>query len=77
MIPSFHCVWCACPSSGSALFAPVFFFALAGCGGSAPTPPEPVPAERILEGFELGSGFHINPVPPEDAARMLRDTALD
>ena len=26
-----------------------------------------------LAGFELGSGFHINPVPPEDAARLLRD----
>jgi hypothetical protein len=39
----------------------VFFFALAGCGGSAPTPPEPVPAERILEGFELGSGWKALP----------------
>jgi UDPglucose--hexose-1-phosphate uridylyltransferase len=25
-------------------------------------------------GFELGSGFAINPMPPEDAARSLRDT---
>ncbi len=23
--------------------------------------------------FEWGSGFHVNPVPPEDAARFLRD----
>jgi hypothetical protein len=61
VIPSFHCVWCACPSSGSALFAPVFLFALAGCGGSAPTPPEPLPAERIVEGFELGSGWKALP----------------
>ena len=26
-----------------------------------------------ISGFELGSGFHINPLPPEDAARILRD----
>jgi len=26
-----------------------------------------------LAGFELGSGFHINSVPPEDAARTLRE----
>jgi UDPglucose--hexose-1-phosphate uridylyltransferase len=30
-----------------------------------------------MAGFELGSGFHINPVPPEDAARFLRDTPGD
>ena len=28
-----------------------------------------------LAGFELGSGFHINSVPPEDAARTLRARA--
>ena len=28
-----------------------------------------------LAGFELGSGFHINSVPPEDAARTLREHA--
>ncbi len=28
-----------------------------------------------LAGFELGNGFHINGVPPEDAARTLRETA--
>jgi UDPglucose--hexose-1-phosphate uridylyltransferase len=27
-------------------------------------------------GFELGSGFHINPMPPEDAARILREDKL-
>jgi len=27
-------------------------------------------------GFEWGSGIHINPVAPEDAARMLRDAAI-
>jgi len=35
---------------------------------------EIVPILDGLAGFELGSGFHINPVPPEDAARLLRDT---
>jgi UDPglucose--hexose-1-phosphate uridylyltransferase len=35
---------------------------------------EIVPQLVGLAGFELGSGFHINPVPPEDAARLLRDT---
>ena len=27
-------------------------------------------------GFERGSGFHINPTPPEEAARVLRETEL-
>jgi len=27
-------------------------------------------------GFEWGSGMHINPVAPEDAARLLRDAAI-
>jgi UDPglucose--hexose-1-phosphate uridylyltransferase len=27
-------------------------------------------------GFEWGSGFHINPTPPEEAARVLRETEL-
>src|SRR5438477_1235965 len=34
---------------------------------------EIVPKLVGVAGFELGSGFHINPVPPEDAARLLRD----
>jgi UDPglucose--hexose-1-phosphate uridylyltransferase len=25
-----------------------------------------------MAGFELGTGFFINPTPPEDAARFLR-----
>jgi UDPglucose--hexose-1-phosphate uridylyltransferase len=25
-----------------------------------------------VAGFEWGSGFHINPVPPEEAAEFLR-----
>ena len=36
---------------------------------------EITPKLTNLAGFELGSGFHINPMPPEDAARVLRDTA--
>jgi UDPglucose--hexose-1-phosphate uridylyltransferase len=35
---------------------------------------ELLPKLTGLAGFELGSGFHINPVPPEDAARLLRET---
>jgi UDPglucose--hexose-1-phosphate uridylyltransferase len=38
---------------------------------------EIVPALTGVAGFELGAGFHINPVPPEDAARSLRDTVVD
>lgn len=29
-----------------------------------------------VAGFEFGSGFHINPTPPEEAARVLRETEL-
>jgi UDPglucose--hexose-1-phosphate uridylyltransferase len=38
---------------------------------------EIMPKLTGIAGFELGSGFTINPVPPEDSARMLRDTAAD
>ncbi|HJQ83758.1 MAG TPA: galactose-1-phosphate uridylyltransferase [Candidatus Binatia bacterium] len=38
---------------------------------------ELLPKLVALAGFELGTGFHINPVPPEDAARVLRDTRTD
>jgi UDPglucose--hexose-1-phosphate uridylyltransferase len=38
---------------------------------------ELLPKLTSVAGFELGSGFHINPVPPEDAARFLRDTPGD
>jgi UDPglucose--hexose-1-phosphate uridylyltransferase len=31
-----------------------------------------MPALTHLAGFEWGSGFHINPVPPEEAAEFLR-----
>ncbi len=33
---------------------------------------EVMPALTQLAGFEWGSGFHINPVPPEEAAEFLR-----
>jgi UDPglucose--hexose-1-phosphate uridylyltransferase len=29
-----------------------------------------------MAGFEWGSGFFINPTPPEDAAQYLRDVQL-
>jgi UDPglucose--hexose-1-phosphate uridylyltransferase len=34
---------------------------------------ECMPRETAVAGFEWGSGFFINPVPPEDAARYLRE----
>lgn len=34
---------------------------------------EVTPRLSKTAGFERGSGFYINPVPPEDAARLLRD----
>jgi UDPglucose--hexose-1-phosphate uridylyltransferase len=30
-----------------------------------------------VAGFEWGSGFYINPVPPENAAKFLRETSVD
>ena len=33
---------------------------------------EVMPALTQVAGFEWGSGFHINPVPPEEAAEFLR-----
>lgn len=35
---------------------------------------EIVPTLTQLAGFEWGSGFHINPTPPEEAAEFLRKT---
>jgi UDPglucose--hexose-1-phosphate uridylyltransferase len=29
-----------------------------------------------VAGFEWGTGFYINPTPPEDAARFLREIDL-
>jgi UDPglucose--hexose-1-phosphate uridylyltransferase len=34
---------------------------------------EILPTLAPAAGFELGSGFHINPMPPEEAARLLRE----
>jgi len=36
---------------------------------------ELMPALTQVAGFEWGSGFHINPVPPEEAAEFLRRVA--
>lgn len=37
---------------------------------------EIVPRLTKVAGFEWGSGFYINPVPPEDAAKYLREVEL-
>ena len=37
---------------------------------------EIMPRLMRVAGFEWGSGFYINPTPPEDAARFLRETVL-
>jgi UDPglucose--hexose-1-phosphate uridylyltransferase len=37
---------------------------------------EIMPKLTLIAGFEWGSGFFINPTPPEDAARYLRDVQL-
>ena len=36
---------------------------------------EIIPRLTNIAGFEWGTRFYINPVPPEDAARFLRDVA--
>jgi UDPglucose--hexose-1-phosphate uridylyltransferase len=38
---------------------------------------EIMPKLTKVAGFEWGSGFYINPTPPERAADLLRGTALD
>jgi UDPglucose--hexose-1-phosphate uridylyltransferase len=38
---------------------------------------EIIPRMTRLAGFEWGSGFYINPVPPEQAAAYLRDVDVD
>ncbi|MBO8128723.1 MAG: galactose-1-phosphate uridylyltransferase [Peptococcaceae bacterium] len=35
-----------------------------------------MPRLTIMAGFELGTGYYINPTPPELAARELRDTPI-
>lgn len=37
---------------------------------------EIMPKLTKVAGFEWGSGFYINPTPPEDAARYLRDVTI-
>ena len=37
---------------------------------------EILPRLTQTAGFEWGTGFHINPMPPEDSAAYLRDAAL-
>lgn len=37
---------------------------------------ELIPKVTRVAGFEWGSGFYINPTPPEEAARFLRDLGL-
>ena len=34
---------------------------------------EIIPKLTKVAGFEWGSGFYINPTPPEDAAKFLRE----
>ena len=38
---------------------------------------EVIPRLTKVAGFEWGSGFYINPVPPEDAAGFLREVKVD
>jgi UDPglucose--hexose-1-phosphate uridylyltransferase len=38
---------------------------------------EIIPRLTKIAGFEWGSGFYINPTPPEQAAQYLRDTAVE
>jgi UDPglucose--hexose-1-phosphate uridylyltransferase len=38
---------------------------------------EIIPRLTRIAGFEWGTGFYINPVPPEQAAAYLRDTEVD
>ncbi|HZT71333.1 MAG TPA: galactose-1-phosphate uridylyltransferase [Terriglobia bacterium] len=38
---------------------------------------EIMPSLTKIAGFEWGTGFHINPTPPEESARFLRETAVE
>jgi UDPglucose--hexose-1-phosphate uridylyltransferase len=38
---------------------------------------EIIPRVTKMAGFEWGTGFYINPVPPEEAARQLRETTAE
>jgi UDPglucose--hexose-1-phosphate uridylyltransferase len=37
---------------------------------------EIMPKLTMIAGFEWGTGFYINPTPPEDAAKFLRELTL-
>jgi len=37
---------------------------------------EILPRLTLIAGFEVGSGFYINPTPPEEAAKYLRETTV-
>jgi len=34
---------------------------------------EILPRLTLIAGFEVGTGFYINPTPPEEAAKYLRE----
>jgi UDPglucose--hexose-1-phosphate uridylyltransferase len=36
-----------------------------------------MPKLTRVAGFEIGSGFYINPTPPEDAAQYLRELTIE
>jgi len=67
---------------GSALGRPAYNFMVhTNPLRDAPSPSyhwhvEVMPALTQVAGFEWGSGFHINPVPPEEAAEFLRKVAV-
>jgi UDPglucose--hexose-1-phosphate uridylyltransferase len=35
-----------------------------------------IPKLTSMAGFEWGTGFYINPTPPEESARFLRETVV-
>jgi UDPglucose--hexose-1-phosphate uridylyltransferase len=37
---------------------------------------EIIPKLTKVAGFEWGTGFYINPTPPEESARFLREAGL-
>ena len=38
---------------------------------------ELIPRLTRVAGFEWGSGFYINPTPPEEAAKYLREAGIE
>jgi len=38
---------------------------------------EVAPAVPVRGGLGVAAGYYVNPLPPEDAARLLRETPLD